>query len=119
MRHRCAWALMFLLFGACSTVRFDLGGLPFPVSASPAPAGAAAGEPFELVSKQILWVHGLFGERQPDVAAMLLAHCSGTAGVADFRVTASASIWDWLGTHLSLGFVRLKTVTIRGRTLRA
>ena len=39
---------------------------------------------------------------------------AGAQEVTDLRVTASPNIWDWLGTHLSLGFVRLKTVRITG-----
>ena len=29
-------------------------------------------------------------------------------------VSSGANIFDWLGSHLSLGFVRLKTVKITG-----
>ena len=117
---RLASSVLFaLLLSACSPLRYDLGGLPFGVSASPASSGDTAGEPFAIVAKQVLWVHGLLGTKQPDVAALLRDQCAGAAGVADFRVEVAGSIWDWLGTHLSLGLVRLKTVTIRGRALRA
>ena len=114
MPFRRAHAVLLLLAAAsCSTLSYDLEPVPFPVSAKP--AADAAGEPFAIEAKQILWVHGLLGEQQPDVAALLHEHCGDAAEVTDFRVGGHASIWDWLGTHLSLGFVRLKTVTISGR----
>ncbi|MEZ6037952.1 MAG: hypothetical protein R3F29_10755 [Planctomycetota bacterium] len=111
MKRPLSIVLLLALLTACSTLRYDLAPVPFPVSASP----GQGGEPFELIGKQVLWVHGLLGEKQPDVAAMLTEHCGDAAGVTDFRVSAGASIWDWLGTHLSLGLVRLKTVKISGR----
>jgi hypothetical protein len=108
-----------LLTAACSSFAYDLGSVPFPVSASPAPANApAAGEPFTVTDKDVLWVHGLFGEDVPDVAALLRATCGECRCVSDFRVQVGASFHDWLATHLSLGFVRMKTVAISGTVHR-
>ena len=111
---RAAASTLLLLATACSSMQYDLADLPFAVRAD---AGAGEeGEPFELESKYVMYVHGLLGEKQPRVAELLREHCGdGTAEVTDFRVGGYASIWDWLGTHLSLGLVRLKTVTITGR----
>lgn len=95
------------------SLQYDLDGLPFPVSASPV-HGARGTEPFEITAKHTMYVHGLLGDSQPDVRQLLLDHCIPTAGIADFRVTSGANIFDWLGSHLSLGFVRLKTVKITG-----
>ena len=115
IRHRlCALALLALT--SCSTLQFDLDGVPFPISASPV-SGARGAERFELRGKHILWVHGLLGDSQPDVKQMLVDNCIPCAAVADFRITSGANFFDWLGTHLSLGFVRLKTVTITGTRL--
>jgi hypothetical protein len=105
--------LAALLSAACANVRYDLEGLPFPVMASPAPQGAG-GEAFEHKDKYILWGYGLFGEKQPNVAGALRGSGAATAAIADFRVSASANLWDWLGTHLSLGLVRLRTVRVTG-----
>ncbi len=112
--------MMLSLFAAaaCSALPYDLSTVPFPVSASPAPEGAVH-EPFEIKDKSVLWVHGLFGADRPDVAALLQQACGDCAGVADFRVEVGASGHDWFLTHLTLGFVRLKTVTIRGEKLTA
>lgn len=112
-RSTCALVLFAALTAACANVRYGLDGVPFPVMASPAPAGAA-GERFEHKDKYILWGYGLFGEKQPDVAGALRGAGAPPAAIADFRVSASANLWDWLGTHLSLGLVRLRTVTISG-----
>lgn len=117
-RRTCVLVLAAALSAACANVRYDLGGVPFPVMASPAPAGAA-GEAFEHKDKYILWGYGLFGEKQPDVAGALRGSGPAPAGVADFRVSASANLWDWLGTHLSLGLVRLRTVKVSGTRLAA
>ena len=103
-----------LTLAACANVRYDLAGVQFPVMATAAPAGALAGQPFEVKQKYILWGYGLFGEKQPDVAGALRGDGAPTAAVTDFRVAASANLWDWLGTHLSLGLVRLRTVHVRG-----
>ena len=127
MKRAAAVVLVALLSAACANVSYSLEGVPFPVMATPAPAGAPAGVPFEAKQKYILWGYGLFGESQPDVAGALRFVGSlrtieqavtgddrPTAAVTDFRVSASANLWDWLGTHLSLGLVRLRTVHVRG-----
>ena len=102
------------LLASCSSLSYDLASVPFPVSASPAPAPATT-EPFVATGKAVLWVHGLFGQSQPDVAALVREACGPCEGVAAFRVASAASFHDWLLTHLSLGFVRMKTVTISGQ----
>ena len=111
MSLRTACLAVLLATSACSSLPYDLSNVPFPVSASP-----GDGEPFRIEAKQVLWVHGLLGEKRPDVGARLQAEIGdGTTSVSDFRVSTGANFWDWLGTHLSLGFVRLKTVVIEGR----
>lgn len=113
---RAAWPLFLLFAASCSAMRYDLGEVPFPVRADAGPRGG--GEVFELKSKHVMYVHGLFGQKQPEVAALLRERCAGATEVTDFRVTAGPNLWDWLGTHLSLGFVRLKTVHVTGRAHR-
>lgn len=115
---RSAFLLCLLLTSACSTLQYDLTGLPFAVSALPAPPGTG-GERFELKDQLVLWGYGLFGETQPDVAGLLVQECKGCAAIADFRVSASASLHAWLATHLSLGLVRYKVVTISGQKIRS
>lgn len=114
-RH-CALFALLAPAAACSSLRYDLATVPFAVSASPAPAGAAT-EPFAVTGKSVLWVHGLFGESEADVAALVQEACGPCAGVVNFRASAGASFHDWLATHLSLGLVRMKTVTITGDKL--
>lgn len=110
--------LLLALFAAgCSTFTYNLAGVGFPVSAKPAGEGAAT-KPIELGGKTVLWLHGLGGSSQPDVAALLKEHCGAEcAGVAEFRAEASTSFHDWLVTHLTLGFIRMKTVSITGQEL--
>ena len=108
---------VLLLATGCQTFDYDLRNLPFPVGASPI-NDTSAGDRFVLTGKHVLWVHGLAGESRPDVAAELLANCLPCAGIADFRVQVGASFHDWLATHLSLGFVRMKTVTVTGLRIR-
>jgi hypothetical protein len=100
---------------SCGTLTYDLSDVPFPVSARP--NNELKQEPFELTGKSVLWVHGLAGKDQPDVGAMLREHCRDSVGVSDFRVSMGASFHDWLLTHLSLGFVRMKTVRVTGQKL--
>jgi len=109
---RSTAVFLLLLATACSSMRYDLAAVPFPVHAGSGDAGQ--GEPFELESKYVMYVHGLLGEKQPKVAELLREHCDGAARVTDFRVQAGANLWDWLGTHLSLGLVRLKSVRVTG-----
>ncbi len=113
----CAASVLLCLGAACSSLRYDLASVPFPVSASPA-ASQAGAEPFTTTGKSVLWVHGLLGESQPDVAALVTDACTPCDGVATFRVSTAASFHDWLLTHLTLGFVRMKTVTVSGERLR-
>ncbi|MCA8973647.1 MAG: hypothetical protein KDC98_02950 [Planctomycetes bacterium] len=115
-RSAIPMSLLAGVLAGCSSLSYDLSRVPFAVSASPAAPGVST-EPFELRGKSVLWVHGLFGADQPDVAALLCEACGDCGGVADFRVEVGASGHDWLLTHLTLGLVRLKTVTIRGARL--
>jgi hypothetical protein len=108
--------LVILLASACATVRYDLAGVPLPISASP--VGGADGDRFVLHDKHVLWLHGLAGETQPDIAAVLMANCLPCAGIADFRVSTASSFHDWLVTHVTFGLVRMKTVTVTGLRLR-
>lgn len=114
-KHRLL-ALAFLMpLAACGSLTYDLTDVPFPVSARPNTELKA--EDFELTGKSVLWVHGLAGKDQPDVGALLREHCKGSVGVSDFRVSMGASFHDWLLTHLTLGFVRMKTVRVTGKKL--
>jgi hypothetical protein len=113
-----AVAPFLLLAAGCSNLQYDLTGMPFSISALPAPPGTAY-ETFELRDSHVLWGYGLFGESQPDVAGLLQAECSSTTGVTDFRVVESTPLHAWLATHLTLGLVRHKVVTITGTKLRA
>ena len=119
MRNSAALSLVCSAVAAgCTSLRYDLTPVPFPVSASPAPMDAKA-EVFETTRKSVLWVHGLFGESQPDVAELVRISAEPCLGVANFRAVASTSLHDWLVTHLTLGFVRMKTVTVSGERLTA
>lgn len=105
--------LLLVLCSACGSLKYDLSDLDFPLRAGPAPAGSTT-RPFALKSKSILWVHGLAGHRQPEVAEQIRALEPGPGGIANLRVTQGASFHDWLLTHLSLTLVRMKTVRIEG-----
>ena len=112
-RSKTLPALLLLLCSACGSLKYDLSSLDFPLRAGPAPAGAVT-RPFALKAKSVLWVHGLAGHQQPDVAAQIQGLDPGPGGVANLRVTQSASFHDWLLTHLSLTILRRKTVRIEG-----
>ena len=110
-------ASLLLLLGSCANLSYDLDGRSYPISAAPAPAGSST-ESFEIKGKSILWVHGLAGERRADVGQELDALQPGQGGIANLRVTQSASFHDWLITHLSLSLIRMKTVRISGELVR-
>ena len=107
------------LLASCTSVQWDLKDVPFPVSASPLERPPAGTSSFSTTSSYVLWCYGLFGESQPEVKEQLMKAAIPCAGVADFRVNASASFHDWLLAHLTLGIVRRKTVTITGTRLPA
>ncbi len=108
--------LLLALCSACGSLKYDLSDLDFPLRAGPAPAGSTT-RPFALETKSILWIHGLAGHRQPDVAQQLRVLEPGPGGIANLRVTQGASFHDWLLTHLSLTLVRMKTVRIEGEVV--
>jgi len=108
-----------LLLAGCGSFAYDLASLPFPVLASPNTDPALQAEPFERRGKHTLYLHGLLGETQPEVAAVVREAVGDAEGVANFRVQVAASLHDWVITHLTLGIARLKTVTIRGERLSA
>ncbi len=106
------------LSAGCSSVSYDLSKVPFPVYANPTAYPDTPREAFEISEKAVLWVHGLFGEDQPDIAELLRQECGeDCSGVVNFRVDIGASGHDWFLTHLTLSLVRMKTVTIRGEKL--
>lgn len=114
---RAATLLAAGLLAGCSSFAYDLTPLPYPVAATPNRSAELQGEPFVLTGKDVLWVHGLFGESMPNVAELVREHCGDCRGVADFRVAVAGTFHDWLVTHLTLGLVRMKTVTVRGSRL--
>lgn len=103
---------------SCQSLRYDLDAVPVPVSAKAPGAGEGPGMPFALKEKDVLWFHGLFGRSRADVPAMVAEAAQGAESVGSLRVTMAGSFHDWLLTHLSLGLVRMKTVTVEGVAVR-
>lgn len=116
--RRLLASIVLLALGACGGIHYDLSQVDFPLYAGPAPDGAA-GESFSIKTKSVLWVHGIAGESQPDVVQKLRDLEPGPGGIANLRITQSASFHDWLLTHLSLTLVRMKTVRIEGQIVGA
>ncbi|MCA8943144.1 MAG: hypothetical protein KDB80_11340, partial [Planctomycetes bacterium] len=106
-----------LLLAACGSLHYDLSSVPIPISAKPAEPGAHV-DPLHIESKNVLWVHGLFGQSEPDVTALVTEAAAGYDRIAGFRVVQSGSFHDWLLTHLSATLVRMKTVRIEGQLVR-
>jgi hypothetical protein len=117
---RASLALLCLL-GGCMSLPYELADMDVPVLASSScpSAGHLAAEPFSLREKQVLWVHGLFGHKRPDVRALVAEQADGSVRIENFRVRRATAIQDWLATHLSLGLVRIKTVYIEGTRVLA
>lgn len=107
-----------ILLSGCQSLRYDLDAVPVPVSAKAPAAGEPKGEAFTRKEKDVLWFHGLFGRSRADVPAMVTEAAQGAESVASLRVTMAGSFHDWLLTHLSLGLVRMKTVTVEGVAVR-
>lgn len=110
--------LCLALSSACVSIDYDLSTVPVPVSARPPAEDAAEVTPLRLEARHVLWVHGLAGEREPDVAAMVREAVEGHDGLASFRVRQETSIHHWLLTHLTLGFVRMRRVVVEGELVR-
>lgn len=109
-----AAALCLCLLPACVTLDYDLAAVSVPISAKPAPEGVQT-RPFKIERKNVLWVHGLVGQQQPDVAALIQAEAKGATAVHGLRITQAGSFHDWLLTHLSATLLRMKTVVIEGQ----
>jgi len=105
--------LVAALLTSCGGLTYELDDLPFPVVATPAPEGATV-TPFSVEQKKVLWIHGLLGHTQPDVAQILRDQNPGPGGIANFRVKVGAGFHDWLVAHLSLTLVRMKSVVVEG-----
>lgn len=103
-----------LLATGCVSLDYDLSSIPAEVSAKP-----GDGEAFRIETKNVLWLHGLFGHEQPDVAALLAERTAGAERITDFRVRQTSNIHQWLLTHLSLTLVRMRTVVIEGKVAPA
>ena len=112
-------ALLLALFAsACFSLDYDLSSIPIPLSASAADPTQGEIEPFRIEARNVLWMDGLFGHEQPDVAALVAEQARGCDAVANFRVSHETNFHQWLLTHLSLTLVRMKTVVISGELLR-
>ena len=118
-RLRPIVALFLLtLVVSCVSLDYDLSSVPIPISAKAAEAGASSVVPFEIEANNYLWVDGLLGRSQPDVAELVREKAAGYDRIANFRVTQSAGFHDWLIAHLSVTLVRMKTVVIEGELVR-
>jgi hypothetical protein len=116
---RLAKTLLVVPFaGGCVSLDYDLSSVPVPVSAKPPEPGQGETEAFRIEARNVLWMDGLFGHRQPDIAALVAERASGYDSIADFQVTQETNFHQWLLTHLSLTLVRMKTVVIRGELVR-
>ena len=119
MQKRLSCLIVLLLsVSACASLDYDLAGVPLPISAKPAEPGASSVEAFKIEEKNILWIHGLLGQSQPDVVALLNERAEGYDRIAGLRIRQGPSFHDWLLTHLSLSLIRMKNVVIEGQLVR-
>lgn len=106
---------LLVLLSGCLPLRVELDDLAVPVSAQTVLGEGETAEPFEASGKNVLWVHGLFGQSEPDVAALLENEAGEANRIDGFRVRQVTTFHDWLVTHLTLGLIRMKSVQIEGR----
>jgi hypothetical protein len=111
-------AALTLTLASCGALQYDLSAVAMPISAKPAAPGSGRVEPFVIERKSVLWVHGLFGQSAPDIAALVAEAGRGHDRIAGFRVQQAGGFHDWLITHLTLTLVRMKTVVIEGPLVR-
>ena len=114
----CSLLVVVLLCPACSSLEYDLSGVSIPVSAKPVTGQPKLAEPLLLKSKSILWVHGLFGQSNPDFTAEIVEAAKGYDRITDFRVEVKVGLHEWLVTHLTASLIRMKTVYITGRLVK-
>ena len=118
VRILCALLFAVLLCPACSSLEYDLSRIPIPVSAKPVTGQPNLVDPLVLQSKSILWVHGLFGQSNPDFAAEIAEAAKGYDRIADFRVEVSTGFHEWLVTHITASLIRMKTVRVTGHLVK-
>lgn len=110
--------LMLTIATGCVSLNYDLSAVPIPISAKPATAEDGPTEPFTIQESNVLWVHGLFGHTQPDVAALVTERTAGARRIVNFRVRQTGNLHQWLATHLSLTLFRMRRVVITGEIVR-
>jgi len=93
---RLAAAACLAALASCTTLDYDLSGVPVPISAKPEPAGEAEVTPFRIEEKHVMWLHGLAGTRQPDVAALVAEAARDHDRVADLRVSTLPGVGHWV-----------------------
>lgn len=113
-----ACLLVATLSVGCVSLDYDLSSVAVPISAKPAEPGVGVVEPFTIEAKNVLWVHGLAGQSQPDVAELVAEKAQGYDRIAGFRVKQKSGFHHWLIAHLSLTLVRMRTVVIEGELVR-
>lgn len=109
-----------LVAASCMSLEYDLSSVPVPIEAKPVDASTSGleVEPFEIEARNVLWLHGLLGHSEPDVARLVAERAEGWDRIAGFRVRQESNIHHWLATHLSLTIVRMRKVVIEGQLLR-
>ena len=117
LRTLVTCCLLALASSGCVSLDYDLSPVPLPIDAKPSTDAGA--EDFRIEAKNVLWLHGLFGHEEPDVAALLSERAEGYDHVAGFRVRQTSNVHQWLLTHLSLTLVRMRTVVIEGQLVRS
>jgi len=118
MKYNAVLPATSLLLASCVSLDYDLTEVALPISAKPEPEGGAEVVPFRIESKNVLWIHGLAGQSEPDVAELVNEAAAGYDRIAGFRVTQGSSGHGWFLTHLSLTLVRMKSVVIEGQLVR-
>jgi hypothetical protein len=107
-----------LLLAGCATTDYDLSPVEVPVHSNRLGSEGEVVSAFRLEMKSILWLHGLLGERLPEIAALVAGEAKGHDAVVNFRVTRRTRFHDWLATHLSFTAIRMQTVVVEGDLVR-
>lgn len=106
------------LLASCVSLDYDLTEVALPISAKPEPEGGGEVLPFRIERKNVLWIHGLAGQSEPDVSELVNEAAAGYDRIAGFRGSQVSSGHGWFITHLSLTLVRMKGVVIEGQLVR-
>jgi hypothetical protein len=115
MRIVAAVSVMLIAASAsgCS-LTYDATALGVPATLASSASEPAQGEHFEVTTRAVWGLWGLFQLKRPDLQKALAHQVADATSVADIRIKSKARFSDILFTVITVGILSTRSVTVEG-----